>query len=117
VLFGIVLLLCIAIYAFFSKEKNNSYEDYKEDVIFNIKWRWGYSYGKISNLVAYCPKCDYQLHYVDISNYGLIPKICFVCENCNQFTSQEFNKEVYEVEDTIKRKIALNIRNMATKQK
>ena len=57
-------------------------DDYKQDVVFNIKWEWSDIYGTLPNEPAgFCPNCLTRLVYtVDIYS----EKTSFICEHCNR---------------------------------
>lgn len=60
--------------------------DYREDMFFNLKWRWNYSGNKMVRMSCYCPYCDYQIVPVeseDFMNGGFFRRCKFFCESCN----------------------------------
>lgn len=43
--------------------------DYREDMFFNLKWRWNYSGNKMVRMSCYCPYCDYQIVPVESEDF------------------------------------------------
>jgi len=110
------LIIYIIIYQI---RKNRS--SYKEDIIYNMKWKWEWSKDEIVNLQCFCPNCDSELYYDSTkSNYDNLEsnKLDFICENCNKVigsipnrsdtlrTSNNIKKEIKRV---IKKRISKNI--------
>lgn len=58
-----------------------TWESYRTDVFFNVRWRWGYPVS-INELHPFCPKCDYRLVPVG-SDHFLHDWVDFECENCD----------------------------------
>lgn len=57
-------------------------DDYREDVVFNIKWEWSNIYGTLPNEPAgFCSNCSTRLVY---SEDDYKNKTSFICQNCNR---------------------------------
>jgi hypothetical protein len=86
-------------------------QDYYEDIIFSIKWRWSYaSNNEIVRLNAFCPACDYQLYPYKASSFEIIEDIGFKCEDCGKDFGV-FNHNYSVLEDKVIRKIHQYIRS------
>ena len=101
-----VLLLQFLYYRFFDK-KGNAF-DYRTDEFFNVKWRWDWAHGRLSNLTAYCPACDFEVFF-DNSAYDIAKTSAIFCEDCNSLLHQ-FEQSVDEVESRVSRMILRNVR-------
>jgi hypothetical protein len=86
-------------------------KDYKEDIIYNLKWRWNYtSVGEIVNINPFCPYCDFQVYPRRTSSYRIIDNIGFKCEDCGRdIIDFEHNYQI--LVDKVVRVIQKNIRN------
>jgi len=57
-------------------------DDYREDVVFNIKWEWSNIYGTLPNEPAgFCSNCSTRLVY---SVDGYPEKTSFICQSCGR---------------------------------
>ena len=57
-------------------------DDYREDVVFNVKWEWSYIYGTLPNEPAgFCSNCSTRLVYT-IEGYP--EKTSFICQKCGR---------------------------------
>ena len=72
--FGIVLMW---FYLLLHPHTNPEYQNYTEDYIYGVKWRWSWNQGRISNLWCYCQICDAQLIYSEEFRHTH-----FICERC-----------------------------------
>ena len=86
----LALLALVSIVRFFVALRINPtppHSGYVEDIIFQVKWRWSWAGGAISNLWCFCPTCDSELVYDDSSARSLYSldgvKTLFICEHCN----------------------------------
>jgi hypothetical protein len=50
---------------------------YTTDDFYQIRWRWRYRDGEITDLMAFCPPCDYQMAPI-----GLMNEVSFHCDLC-----------------------------------
>jgi hypothetical protein len=57
------------------------WRSYVTDTFYEIKWRWGYAGGEITHMLAFCPRCDYQMVPEGMS---LISQISFRCDVCGR---------------------------------
>lgn len=64
--------------------KSKTKEEYTEDSIYEVIWRWKYKKDKIYNLHAFCPKCEDMLVYDDSPCRGPNKETHFICEHCDQ---------------------------------
>ena len=88
----------------------DSYKNYVSDDFFGLNWVWSYSTnGSISNLHSLCPHCNYQIIAKDISNYHVIPRLGFVCDECG-YKAEAFQGYYVELEQKIRLKIQKNLR-------
>ena len=110
----IVLLVfpTVSVIKFIAKLNKNShaqkidYHNYRQDIIFGIKWRWRYSSidDGIMELTAFCTDCDFQVYPQRTSSYQIVDNIGFKCEDCGkELETFEFNYAV--LEDKVTRKI------------
>jgi hypothetical protein len=71
-------------------QKVPAFPSYVEDQLFGAKWRWSWIAGEVSNLWAFCPRCDSELVYDDSScnslYYDTPAKTDFICEHCHRDT-------------------------------
>lgn len=74
---GLIGLIKIA---FKSKPK----EEYIEDTIYDVIWRWKWRKEEIHNLHAFCPTCEDMLVYDDSPCRGPKKETHFICEHCDQ---------------------------------
>lgn len=94
----------------------SSFHRYNEDEVFGIRWRWRYgSDGGISNLVSFCPRCDYQIFPRNISGFRAIDHLEYRCDDCGARLG-EFELPVEEMESRVRRQIQKNIRSSGWRQ-
>lgn len=108
----VIFIIIIAIWGLLSQKKDTSnFSNYTEDTFFNLKWRWSYYGGKITNLNTFCPNCDYQIYARDegLMYYPYSDRIAFQCEECH-FRSEIFNESRTSLDNRVIRKIQVNIR-------
>ena len=53
------------------------FEDYTEDIVEGLKWRWKWTDGNVSNLSCFCQTCDATLIYVPRHS-----DVVLLCEKC-----------------------------------
>ena len=53
------------------------FEDYTEDIVEGLKWRWEWTDGNVSNLSCFCQICDATLIYVPRHS-----DVVLLCEKC-----------------------------------
>ena len=92
------------------KSKDGPYNLYKEGFINGALWRWDYHNYSITNLWAYCSKCDGELVYDDFTRKNIRErqnKTDFFCERCGPVVSISGSKDyaLGLVEREIRRKI------------
>jgi len=117
VLLVISILALITVIRFLISFQNNekpAYLSYKEDFIYEAKWRWKWTKDQITNIQCYCPTCDSVLVYDDSScstRYTDIAKTDFICENCKSqiITSIHGGNNTYAI-NAVKREIQRRIR-------
>lgn len=123
--YGWVLIIAgisvlIIILEIFSALKNigrnsevNNFKSYKEDIIFNVKWRWEWISNSIENLWCFCPTCDATLVYTDntVRHYlNNENKVDFTCENCDIKLASIPGSTRYDALNFIKRELERRIR-------
>jgi hypothetical protein len=80
---AVVFIACRTVLYFrklFSPQSPQSkpiYLDYRTDVIFDVRWRWGYLSGVLDDLRPYCPSDDTHLVYDE--PYGCAMLHCETC--------------------------------------
>ncbi|QDF27518.1 hypothetical protein [Halarcobacter anaerophilus] len=93
---------------------------YKEDIIYDMKWKWEWSKDEIVNLQCFCPYCDTELYYdTTKSNYDNldISKLDFICENCNKVIASIPNRDdALRTSNNIKKEIKRVIRKRINKR-
>lgn len=67
-------------------EDNALHEAYTTDYFYGAKWRWKWQEHDVQNLWCFCPSCDSELVYNEISSRDVLrmpePKTEFICEHC-----------------------------------
>lgn len=114
-----VILLPFIIY-FIVKQIRKNRCSYKEDIIYNLKWKWDWSKDNIINLQCYCPHCGSEVYYDDtISNYDklAISKLEFICDNCNKVVASLPNtnstkRSAANIQNEIQRVINIRVSKM-----
>lgn len=91
------------------KNPDPPHTSYTEDTIYGAKWRWRWNGSDISNLWCFCPRCDSELVYNDIS-YG---KTDFICEHCSHsvvasVTGGDKGYAISSVQREIRRRVRTN---------
>ena len=54
-----------------------AFQNYTEDMLDDVRWRWRWVGNRITDLRCFCPICDSQL----VSSRGLL-ETSFICEHC-----------------------------------
>lgn len=90
---------------------------YKEDMFHKVLWRWNYLGGYVSELTAFCPKCDMQLRPELITvqrptgqSLGTSDETYFSCDDCTGFVAS-ISFRPNDLEKNIRLKIEKNLRN------
>ena len=87
-----------------------TFKNYCNDNFLSLKWVWSYTWdNQITNLYSLCPKCDYQIFPKDSSNYSMIPKYRYICDDCG-YDAGTIDEDTQKTEHDIKLKIHKNIR-------
>jgi len=82
-------------------------KDYREDMIFNIKWEWSDIYGTLpSKTTGFCSVCATRLVY---SINGYPQKTSCICENCGR-TIVTLEGDLDYAHGTVKREIERRIK-------
>lgn len=58
---------------------DDSFLSYREDIFFNMRWRWRWTQDGVTDIACYCPQCDLQLIPQDLHG-----ETGFSCERCGQ---------------------------------
>ncbi len=82
---------------------------FTEAEFFGIKWRWRYGQNGINNIMAFCPKCDLQVHPTNLPTFNCIDRIAYRCDE-GHWQSQEYDCSQVELVDRVLRKIQQEIR-------
>jgi len=108
----VLAVIIIAIYQSRQPATGLSWQlNYKEDVFFNVLWRWNYANsGRPENIHTFCPKCDFQIYHKNVSGYRSIDHIAFQCEVCNAQLA-DFDESYEHLENKVIRLLQLKIRN------
>jgi len=92
VIIFLAIIPLLRVIRFFIKEDEceDHTEDYTQDSIFGVVWRWKMSNENIYNLMAFCPRCDLELVSHEQRSDGFRPArfhpaqfTQFICENCS----------------------------------
>lgn len=108
-----VLLVVVVVCAGIRQDESlkPEWNSYSTDNFFGLRWRWRYlDGGQPFNIVAFCPRCDLQLHPQQGSGYQATDRIAFRCESCGQF-GIELEESESSLEDKTARFIQQKIRN------
>ena len=83
--FGLGFMVIIGIFFLIKRLTRAKYLAYKEDVIYDLPWRWNWKKNTICNLWCYCPQCDEPLVYDDANHNAIsdLTKTDFICEHCD----------------------------------
>ena len=109
----VIMIVVVTVWSSFWPNSSvpNWKSEYREDLFFNIRWRWRYSTDNaVTGILSYCPECDLQIYSINAGGYRAIPTIVFVCECCNT-KSREFDESYSKLENKIERFIHQKIRN------
>jgi len=94
------------------RQQKSPHQTYVSDYLHGVKWRWEWFGDHVSNLWCYCPTCDAQLVYEDLTQARILDqqnKTNFICEHCGHkvVTSLPGDKEysIALIEREIDRKI------------
>ena len=85
-----------------------TWQSYREDLFYNIRWRWTYINNRLEDLRSYCANCDYEVF--SKQNDRLNDDIHFDCESCNSHL-QTFDEPYLQIKSKIVRFIDRKIRN------
>jgi hypothetical protein len=88
-----------------------TWRSYKTDLFQGIRWRWGYRENGISDLLPFCPKCDYQLAPDETRQYGGIRDTVFRCDLCTEVVAavdEPYSELKGKIERFIHQKIRTN---------
>jgi uncharacterized membrane protein len=117
-LFGGITSLIVVIIIILKQYKHYIVKDkYTKDNIYNVVWRWNYGPGgEIYDLKSYCPKCDYEIHPVNIGPYAIIKHYALGCDLC-KVKLHDFNTgdDISNIESKLIRLIEKNIRDRSNK--
>ena len=108
----LVLISPVLIYILIIQIRKNR-SDYKEDIIYNVKWKWEWSGDEIINLQCFCPKCGDELYYDSLCNDSNLKlhKLDFICDRCNKVvTSIPYSNNISRSSLNVKREIERVIR-------
>jgi hypothetical protein len=109
-----IILIVILLIHLFKKIKGKEYKNYKEDVFFNVIWRWNWGYSDIEDLWCYCPHCDFELTYDDSStrrySHDPNPRTDFICDHCQKIISSIQNNDKNFIIGIIEREIRRKVR-------
>ncbi|WP_320035569.1 hypothetical protein [Halarcobacter sp.] len=114
----LVLISPVIIYILISQIRKNR-SDYKEDIIYNVKWKWEWSRNDIVNLQCFCPTCGEELYYESLYNDNnlKLQKLDFICDKCNKVvTSIPYSNNVSRSSLNIKKEIERVIRKKMMKK-
>lgn len=67
-------------------EPRNSY---REDLIFNLLWRWKWENESPYDLKVHCPVCTREMHNQENSPYDLPREVYFSCQGCQHRVNQK----------------------------
>lgn len=83
---------------------------YTSDTFLDIDWQWVYSNGTIypDAVVPLCPKCRFQMSFIDASNYSVVPRTAVVCEDCGY--SRQFEGNHHAVKERVIKLVQRNLR-------
>jgi hypothetical protein len=94
-----------------------TYESYTEDTFEGIRWRWKYSFGKVTNLNAHCPECGLHMgvkllqpaeaFLVGSMVHEKPEQLAYICEDCDIERPMEGSDQYFH--DLVKRRILKNI--------
>ena len=86
ILAGLSLVTVVRFFRGMQAPTKPVYTSYVQDSYYGATWRWVWTLGRVSNIRAYCPRCDAELVYDDSSCRQLLerfPRTDFICEHCN----------------------------------
>lgn len=108
---GIVLIFFLHKIFYPKGPKPPEWRSYREDLFFNLKWRWNYADDDfIYPLHTFCPNCDFQVYSKYASSYRGIDHISFECESCGRQLGK-YSESTESLEDKVKRSIQQKLRN------
>lgn len=93
-----------------SSANQTSWENYRTDAFFGLRWRWRYVGGAIDRLNTFCPHCDYQVYPQRASAYQAIDRIAFQCDSCERQLGT-FDESFANLESKAERFIQQKLRN------
>lgn len=82
-------------------------EDYRQDILFNVKWKWRDIHGTFPSepLSFFCPECSTRLVY---SEHDYRERTSFICETCHQ-TKATFDGDLHFALSAVARQIERRI--------
>lgn len=87
-----------------------NWTSYRSDVFLGLRWRWSYNGNEMSEPMAFCPTCDYQIHPNHGFDYGSYSLTEFRCDSCSKAIAS-FKVSYSELTSKVTRLAQMKIRN------
>jgi hypothetical protein len=85
---------------------------YAEDIFDGIKWRWKVgSDASIYRLRPFCPNCDCEMRYAQLSPYDAAPSLGLRCIQCDYGVISKVN-DPDDLEDRVRRRVDMQMRKL-----
>jgi hypothetical protein len=100
----------IALSTFLVLRRADPTRTYTSDSFSEIEWQWVYTGDSINpdDVVPICPKCSYQMTFMDASNYAVGPRTVVVCDDCGY--RRQFEGNDYAVRERVIKLVQRNLR-------
>lgn len=82
---------------------------YTTDKFFGLRWRWTWGSNGLFNLLAYCPRCDYQVSVEYRTFYPATTGVVFRCDLCGCDVG-ESREPLDQMQDKVERFIHQKVR-------
>lgn len=96
----VVFILAIVVIAVYSRNSKQDVpqQEYKQDLFFNLIWKWDWVAGILVGISAYCPRCKRIMRYSEESEY--YGPTHFHCQGCSHSVPLQGNRE--EVDKSVR---------------
>ena len=79
-----LVLMLVVWLASVTARQSGTAPPYTSDDFFGVKWRWRYTHGEITGLYSLCVNCGLQIYLLDASDYTMVPRVAFRCDDCGK---------------------------------